>query len=670
MKGRRAVTAGVLIAAGLVPLGVSGGARAAAGARPRTGPGRSAAVQGPACPTWVVQQPDGRFTTCLRLGALPAGPATVSLELDRLDGGGTGPAVGPVAVLILSPASGPPGTRIVIHGTTPAHRSGTVPDLNATVCWDGCGATGLTEQGLPFRWTTPHTFVTTLTVPSVPWLGARAIEPLNSGPYQVGIECLLVLRGCAEGGPEGSATFDLRAPPHGRCTAGQPCATVSVRPASALPATLVRVSGWAPLDTIIGTPFGVQVGVRSGRPPRRSSDAPGHLGIGLSRYVLASAALHVLAPPSWASLGPVRVAAEQAAGVSPVAAAPGVPDRLAWCAPGVIRVRGGGPTRIPIGGVVPALRRAGLVPLGPVSAALGLSCASVALDAHDPGTAYAAFAVQPAPPIQLVAVVTTDAGAHWRRVPVPPGASPTGFGGYRQFGGATTAVFAGGAAERPGQPPLLATVTTDGGRLWTAARPGCPAAGPCLTLGPFVGGNCAMNGEGQLVLRGTPVGGDGGGAHAHTVAWAGAGWVDSVDPCMPAQLVSTRRQGALLVGGGSPYPILRSERGGRDWAAVGLPRPPGPDQQGGLPGGLGFTLLPDGALLDTAAGAPSGAVRWALLPAAGRRWCPVAVPIDRQPFAASAVMVAGSQLAWLTTTPLRNGVRVVLHTVPLSRMHC
>ncbi len=570
----------------------------------------------PAAPAPLEQEPDGRFSGCLRVGALPTGPATVWLELDRANTGGTGPGLGPRALLTLSPTSGPPGTRVVIHGTTPDHRSLTTDDLPAALCWNGCGSRGLIEQGVPFRWTTPHTFVATLTVPTAPWLGADAVQPLVSGPYAIGVQCLLVLRGCGLAGAEGTAVFTLRAPPRGRCTPGQPCATLSVHPAAAAPASLVRVSGWAPIASVIGRPFGLQIGLRSGRPPRRPSSAPTISGPGLSQYRLAPTPLRIAAPRSWASLRPIRAAAILAGGMSPIAEQPGASGRVAWCAPGVIRVRGGGPTRIPVAGVAAALRVAGVPPL---AGARGqpIACQAVALDAHDRATVYAAFAVGSEPPVALAALVTTDAGARWRLVPPPAGSAPTGFGGFRQVGGATGAVFLGAATGRPGSPPIRSTTSADGGRRWTAGGPDCPAAGPCVTLGAFVGGDCAMNGEAQAVLRGTPSGA----GRDRQVLWTEAGWVAAVNPCTSAQLVATRNRGALLIGGGSPYLVLRSTLGGRGWAAVGLPRPPAAGAGLGLPEGGGLLFLPNGALLDTAGAAPGAPARWALLLPGRRHWC-------------------------------------------------
>ena len=628
-------------------------------------PARAIPLGAPTCPGYGVdQQPDGQFTTCLRLGALPPGPATVSLELDRLDEGGRGPGLGPRADLTLSPAAGPPGTPVVIHGTTPDHRSTTTQDGDAMLCWDGCGPQGYIEQGVSFRWTSPHTFVATLIVPQAPWLGARGIQPLVSGSYPVGVECLLVIRGCALGGPEGTASFRLHAPAHGRCTAGEPCATARLDPLAARPASQVRVSGWAPLDSFIGSPFGLEVTVRSGRPPRRPAPTPTIIGGGVSVFRLAPTPLRVLPAPSWSQLGAVRGGSLLPAGLAAIAAQPGAPTRLAWCAPGVIRVRGGGPRRIPVAGALEALRRAGLAPQALGAAPETSWCQAVALEARDRATVYAAFAVGAAPPVQMAAVVTTDSGLRWHLVPVPSTMAATDFGGFRQSGGATTLVFSSPAGERPGAHPLPVETTTDGGRRWTQEWLGCPPAGPCVTLGAYAWGNCAMTGEAQAVLRGTPA------AAGRPTTWSPAGWVGTVNPCLPAQLVATRRQGALLIGGGSPYFVLRSGAGGRSWADVGIPPPPGPDQGLGLPGGGGLILLPDGALLDTVVGAPGVAAGWALLAAGGHRWCRLPARFTTGPDPSADLQLVGTQLAWLDQLPLGREERVVLHTVALDQLRC
>ena len=115
-------------------------------------------------------------------------------------------------------------------------------------------------------------------------------------------------------------------------------------------------------------------------------------------------------------------------------------------------------------------------------------------------------------PVYYVALVTSDDGASWTQLPVPPGASPDSFGGFRyEPDGALQAVFAASRIEhgKGGGFPLINAAETAQRDHWRWWRPGSrrsrrsrlSGGGTCVTLGPFLAGNCAMGISTQLLLR-------------------------------------------------------------------------------------------------------------------------------------------------------------------------
>lgn len=95
----------------------------------------------------VAQSMTGAVTGCVRLGDLPPGPVTIRLDqflnYAKNDKGPTTRLAGPAGTsfvhLMLSPASGPPGTRVTVVGVTrhpiPASRRG---QNFLNLCLDGC----------------------------------------------------------------------------------------------------------------------------------------------------------------------------------------------------------------------------------------------------------------------------------------------------------------------------------------------------------------------------------------------------------------------------------------------------------------------------------------------------------------------------------------------------
>ncbi|HEY5428757.1 MAG TPA: hypothetical protein VIK04_06525, partial [Solirubrobacteraceae bacterium] len=194
--------------------------------------------------------------------------------------------------------------------------------------------------------------------------------------------------------------------------------------------------------------------------------------------------------------------------------------------------------------------------------------------------------------------------------------------------------------------PLAEVVGTDG-LTWRGGPLGCPDAGPCVTLGPYLPGNCAMNGTFQPVLRSS----DGG------RSWSPIGFPYEVQGCDEAGLAVTSSRSALLVDSTAQFPVLRTTDGGIAWHDVGLPPRPGHGE---------ISVLPDGSLLSAAA--PGDVAPWALLRRHPRGWCRLRTP-DRAQQGASLltpVTVIGDQLWWLTGTTTAPAV----HRLAIAALAC
>jgi hypothetical protein len=260
------------------------------------------------------------------------------------------------------------------------------------------------------------------------------------------------------------------------------------------------------------------------------------------------------------------------------------------------------------------------------------------------------------PPFYDVAVVTYDGGRPWAPVPVPPGATAAAFGGFRYRGAAVEVMFA--ARTRVGSVyPVLdparprAELSTADGRTWAPAPQGCPAAGPCVSLGPFAPGNCAMNGSEQQVERST----DGG------RQWSELGFPPWVQACGQATLVALSARSELLVDSTSSYPVLRTTDGGRTWCDIALP-PRGGDGD--------LTVLPDGSLVMSHGIQYVG--RWKLLRPGGHAWCRLTAPSPavQRLNQLSAPAVINGALWWLAAPADQPDAAPAVNALPLAAISC
>jgi hypothetical protein len=672
-----AAAAAVVVLAGVITAVVSAG--------PSGAPSRLVEADRRPCPALIpiTQSPTGRVDGCLAVGSLNRGRYEVSLQ--DVVWPGTRPAGSAsqrhIVAMTLTPSSGPPGTVVTLHATLrrsisararrAVTRLGT--DVLGMVDWDG--PEGLMLNAAHFRWTSARGFSAQVTVPRAPWIEAGddpQVLGLHSRSFPVAITCIGNAGGCAAV-PQGSAAFRLRVShPSAWCEEASTCESLAIYPRRVPAGALVRVSGYLPLAEFDngGNSFFGHAQITRG-----SSQAA---GLSLRRGArqapteyTAATPLDVIAGRTLASLGTLGPRSVVASGQTEIAPAPADQKIVAWCGKGVIDMSVHGRIEhVSTSGVAAVLRRLGA--LAPDGQPMPLSCVDVMpLSAT---TVLAAFSGGLArfhdqlPPIFFYALATRNRGRSWTPLPVPQGSQPAYFGGFRSDGHDAVVVYARAVrsatalaqATRP-----LAERTANGGASWSPTRLGCPTTGPCVTLGPFLPGNCAQGISTQFVLRSANAG----------RAWRQSPILDAdAFACGDVQLASVGNGGELLVNALSPYPLQLSTNGGMSWSDLSMPVPARVNTPTELndfgPGGI--TLLPDGALLLTGGGAYSGG--WQLLSPEARRWCEVAGQHGSWQFApqASRLTLVGGELWWLTwgNTPSRGATPVHVHELPLSAVRC
>lgn len=602
---------------------------------------------------------DGRVSGCIRVRAIPAGSYHVVLDqlpptsaaagpIKREPAKKLTPPVEPAVHLSLSPLSGTPGTTVEVTGELSSPLS--VENGHADLCWDGC-ADGLQYEGVSLRWISPTVFRTHLVIPAAPWYEADPgrIQPLRSGSYPIGINCLVSAKECAFAKTEGSTTFSLKVGSQSKahCSSSD-CTRLTASPAEALPGQVVNLEGFAPLVSVIGSdqPFAFQFEMLTGAAGGPEVDfvkSPS----GATELNLGHAALQVPKPTSFAALASTTPLAGTSAGLPLISAVPGQPDKVAWCSNGSVAVSTpGGETHVPTAAASHVLENLGF-------GLMGLAvprCAAVALipGSSQAGAALAvAFTAAPngeAPPVADVALYSTDSGRSWTAVPVPPGATAGSFGGFAYENGDLEALYAlspaspaEGVTPNPG--PLV-EVAGPGGHTWSQGSFTCPRRGPCVSFGPYAPGNCAMNGTQQSVIFSSDSG----------LHWQEAKWPSTVDTCAPAQLLATSAKTELLLDSVSAYTLRLSSDGGKEWRYVSLPPLPGQRPGAGLgPGAGGIIALPSGSLLAIQTAGQKQA--WELLARGATSWCQIGGVTKGTAATAgmplAAVTVIGDQLWWL-----------------------
>ncbi len=625
-------------------------------------PTRTATTTATLTTTSVTQSLDGAFSGCIRVGNVASGPYHVVLNSAITMGRSYRAPHEPRMHLSISPRSGRPGTRVTVTGVVSVpHELTTAARPNSTstasICWGGCPG-GLTDSLSTVRWSSSTTFRMTFKVPAAPWIevgpsGKGRVEPLTSGTYRIGVRCVGPFdpEGCGVGPAEATVSFRIVVPKNAhvaRCPTPTSCAFLEVGPRSAFPAQAVEVKGVAPLVSMIGTqPFGARLEVLAGpangpqvvfgRPATRKASRSSHW------IHMGDATLDVERPPSFASLGHLSVVSETAAGLAPLSENPAAPERVAHCAPGDVVITSFRPdgavttTSVPTAGAVAALAQSGYPRVSPPHDKLP-SCTAVALTASVPDV-FVAFQVAVTPTYTVdrdVALQTFDDGASWSILPVPTGATTTGFGGFRYQGSLVDSVFSPTRAHDTVRLPLVEQFDPASG-TWKDAALMCPSKGPCVTLGAFSSSNCAGGIHADQELLHSTSGG---------MSWSEPAWPSLVDPCGRGQLAAVSASTELLVHGSLRYPylLLRSTDGGTTWSDVGLPRAPSAAPTGTVTGQV--SLLSDGALLLIT----DRVGTWELLEPGSQRWCMVrSIPASvRSSVTFADLSVLDGQLWWVT----------------------
>ena len=639
---------------------------------------------------YVEQSLTGDFTGCFRVPSLHRSTLIVALQsylLGRImaSSGPTTSVSTPAPIghvsLSLSSKIATPGEIVAITGRLLSHPlPGQLRQTAVTICWDGC-QTGLQEQGAPIHWSSATTFHSSLLVPKTAWLvtrdGAVTAHPLQSGSYQVGVQCIELTSGCALGPADAHTTIQLNAPRPKKCLTGQPCETMTLSPSRAAVGDEVIVKGWAPLQTIIGQPFGYSLSVTTG-PTRRQYPAlsftQNSKGGGFD-VVLTPRVLRVSPSQTWAQLGHVPYLSSSFAGPSAIDPASGS-NLIAWCQPSGLKITGGPtPIHVPTVAVAQALRGTGLSPFPSTSS--NQPCSSVSLDPLYPRSVFASFETavnNSAPPLYFAALYTTDAGVSWRTIPTPAGMAPADFAGFSTSGDRVEALFANANNDQRHFPPgtnhgLVATeVTSNGGASWSATTLGCPSTGPCTTFGPDQWGNCAMNGSFQPLLQGPP-----GVSATSGVKWT-TSWPSSVNSCYSPQLVVTSPHDLLLLDASSQYSLMRSTNSGQSWTYISIPSIAaanyGPDS---IPLGNSLLFTPDGSLFSMITSSSGLRQELFRLAPGATTWCqvPRVFGVSASSGTVGSLRARGIDLIWNQTIyPSTGTPPSSMHVVPLSSLRC
>lgn len=617
----------------------------------------------------------GIFKGCLRVGTLGAGSYFVALR--PVIPGGRGVVEGqptatsgggPKVTIGVSPEVGKPGTTISVTGQLSAPLVNRPAKVN--LCWDGC-ASGLEYFKTPIRWLSPTRFNARIAVPEAPWFdyADQVVVQDVPGTYAVSLDCRALELDCSASASTRSSGFRLVGSgiSYLRCQKWSACADLGVPYTTVYPGDVVMVTGFAPVFSLQGgLPDSPQIVLVKRHTPGLPVREISNNGMVVPEIV-SSATVNVGESPEFNTLGKIHPVNIAYGGTSPITQNPSNPGQTGWCSgDNIFLSTPKGTSGISTALALSVLSNLGYTGMGgnaPLCTSLGIG------DGGRSGkVVLAAFRVQLRDdPLRVanVALSSSDGGADWMPIPIPPGSFPEGFAGFRYAGSSLQALFAPSVSStEPTTPdenavPLVETLGA-GGLTWHRGVYSCPQRGSCILFGSTIAGLCTSGSEFQPIFYSTDFG----------RRWARPSWANAVDNCNGSQLVSVSSDVSLLIEGGSRYHIRESTDGGSSWIYVSLPAIPGEDSTVDSYGGNTHTemlMLPNGSLL--ASGAPGGAGDWLFMSAGSKSWCNVTgVPKEVQSSSSgSALYLVGESIDWLSTG--KSG-SVDLNSVALQSLKC
>ena len=598
--------------------------------------------------TQVTQSNTGAISGCYRIPPANPGPLTLAIESGpnfKSSINTTGSSQPKVA---LDKPKNPviAGKSITIFGSyvgsTP---SGHLP-RHATACWGGCSS-GLHEDAVPVTQLGGGRFSFVLLTPGAPWVQGNGVHSLVSGSYRISLTCLSYYsRGCEYGPAQGGVRVDLRVIHPMMCSKG--CSKLTASPGEALPGEVVKITGFSPVYEIIGNnPVAPNLtafpGKESVQIPTVSTFAKPYA----TETILAKTTLTVKKGTSWSDLkaitGPSSIGIPDQNTIASISGSPGI---TAYCSQTGLMISTDSAktwTKSPLNGIAGVIQSQRLSPL----AFQPPNCYQVALEPGYSASLFTAFPVtpfsQPAPPVYLDPLYSTDSGLNWKSVPIPNGLTPIDFSAFINRGSEIEAYF-----TRPNSIVGTIETTINGGQTWTNSAPKCPITGPCIAIEPTIPGNCAMNGMPTNLVY----------SLNHGLTWGKAMWPYSINICNFAEIVPLGPKSALLIAGESNYPLRVTYDSGVTWSYVSLPQLPGSDTAI-LGANQPLYLLPNGSLL-------SYGSKWMLLTPGSKSWCiPKATIAGSNSFIFAAPKVNFGHFEWISSSP-----QSTFESLPLSKLTC
>ncbi len=589
--------------------------------------------------------------------------------------------------IVLSPTSGPPGTTVTVRGNVPAAAKNPKLQEIAGNILLGSVSEGYSEQALPVSWSKQHPGIFTIKfrIPVTSWISPHGAHRLRDGPLSVGVLCVGVNQaGCGLIDPTLSQPFVIS----GAIPKSPSAAYLRLSPARGESGTVVHVSGWAPVSTDIGQPFGYELqwtqnGVSSQggvgqvtqkfngdvsgtfavpaslpplgalKPgpatislsylflsPSKSAAAPHHNQKDAGSITIAPTPFDLLSPLSWADFTdttPSAVATNAAA--------------LSFNAPSPLAISGQhivtqntykGPLwqsdnhgqswqAVSLTGVAALTAQAGY-PSVWQDGMTNPSVTSVTLDPYDPNSLFVTVSsvqkkYDQAPPTYNMPVYTTNDGSSWHMVPVPAGMSIADFGGFTRTPSGILADFGSKTAT-------VAEVTANGGMAWSSETLSAAEPAATVLLGPVPNQNYGQMGgnmEESVLYR------------TAKNSWSSTSSVGVLGGSSFLGLYPHHT--ALLISAFSSYPVEYSTNRGKSWQYLALPTPSGVGNDGQPYQQL--ILLADGSLLASVNGITTQS--WSLLAPGATRW--QAVPVFVLPPSTYGVQSIGSHIWWDSSTP-------------------